>query len=324
MRVAPARLPPPVRAGDRVGVAALSGPVDRERLEAGLEALSALGFEPVPADNLCSRCGLYAGDDDERLSSFHRLAADPSIQAIVFARGGHGLLRLLPHLDWRLLAAQPRAYVGYSDLTPLLNEVVRRLRLVAFHGPMVAADLARGLSAAERESFLGCLAGEIPAAYPLSAWPHRGSAEGPLLGGCLSLLAATQGTPWAPALDGAILFWEEVDEPLYRIDRMLTHLRLSGSLRGLTGMVVGHIDWSRGEHPGLAWQQLTEVELALHPLPIAAGLESGHRAPNLTLPLGLCARLDPESSSLRFARGEAREPGLAASRGRSTKEAHDG
>jgi len=102
-----ARLPPPVLPGDRVGVAALSGPVDPERLEAGLEALAGLGFEPVPAANLGlqSRDGLFAGTDDERLAAFHELAADPEIRAIVFARGGHGILRLLPGIDWDHLAA---------------------------------------------------------------------------------------------------------------------------------------------------------------------------------------------------------------------------
>lgn len=275
-----------------------------ERLERGLEALRRLGFEPVLADNLRQRYGLFAGSDDERLAAFHRLVADPSLGAILFARGGHGVLRLLPRIDWALLAAHPRAYVGYSDLTPFLLEVVRRLGWVSFHGPMVAADLARGQDAAEEESFLACLAGELPAAYPLPTWPRPGVAEGPLLGGCLSLLASTQGTRFAAPLDGAVLFWEEVAEPLYRLDRMLTHLHLSGSLLKLAGMVVGHIEWAHTEkNPGLAWQQLVELTLSAVPGPLAAGLSSGHRAPNLTLPLGLRVRMDPDAGSLVLLEG---------------------
>ncbi|MCB1055506.1 MAG: LD-carboxypeptidase [Acidobacteria bacterium] len=298
------RLPPPVRPGDRVGVAALSGPVQPDRLERGLAALAGLGFEPVPADNLGDRYGLFAGSDEQRLTAFHRLAADPSIKAIVFARGGHGVLRLLPHIDWALLGAHPRAYVGYSDLTPFLLEVVRRLGLVAFHGAMVAADLARGQDADEEQTFLACLAGEPPARYDLPSWPRPGVAEGPLLGGCLSLLVATLGTRFAPPLSGAILLWEEVEEPLYRLDRMLTHLHLSGRLPELAGMVVGHISWTRGEkNPGLAWQQLVELALSSVPGPLAAGLSCGHRAPNLTLPLGVRVRMDPETRSLVLLQG---------------------
>ena len=298
-------LPPPVRPGDRVGVAALSGPVDPERLERGLAALERLGFEPALAANLRSRHGLFAGDDDRRLAAFHELAGDPSVRAIVFARGGHGVLRLLPRIDWRLLARHPRAYVGYSDLTPFLLAVVQRLGLVAFHGPMAAADLARGLDEREERSFLDALAGRIGRSLPLAGWlregPSEGAAEGPLLGGCLSLLTAVQGTPWAPALDGAILFWEDVEEPLYRLDRMLTHLELSGSLRAVRGMVIGHCRPTEPEPESPSepsWRLGLAEALAGHRWPVAWGLESGHRAPNLTLPLGVPACLDPAAAAL--------------------------
>jgi muramoyltetrapeptide carboxypeptidase len=295
----PARLPPPVGPGDRVGIAALSGPVDPERLARGMAALEGLGFVPVPADNLASRHGFLAGDDGERLAAFHRLAADPSLAAILFARGGHGLLRVLPGIDWDLLARRPRAYMGFSDLTPFLLAVVARLGLVAFHGPMVAADLARGLSAVEEESFLGALAGRYPAVQPLGRPLCPGAAAGPLLGGCLSLLAATQGTPFAPDLAGSLLFWEDVGEPPYRIDRMLTHLRLSGSLSKIAGMIVGHISaGGEGEGAPVDWPSLVGEALSGFPWPLAWGQESGHVAPNRTLPLGLGARLTPDAAQL--------------------------
>jgi len=294
-------LPPPVAPPDRIGVAALSGPVDPERLERGLAALEHLGFEPVPAANLGSRAGLFAGSDDERLAAFHGLAGDPSIRAIVFARGGYGVNRLLPRIDWDLLAAHPRAYVGYSDLTPFLLAVVARLGLVAFHGPMVAADLARGLGPVETERFLDALAGRPLAPIPVGAWLRRGTAEGPLLGGCLSLLTSLLGTPWAPDLDGAILFWEDLGEPLYRLDRMLTHLGLSGNLTAIRGMVIGHCrptDAAREDGP--SWPDAV-LDAALGARgPIAAGLPAGHETPNLILPLGAIARLDPEAGGLAF------------------------
>ena len=291
-------LPPPVRPGEAVGVAAISGPVDPQRLERGIAALEGLGLHPVPAENLLSTGGLFAGSDAERLEGFHRLAADPSIRAIFFARGGHGALRILDRIDWDLLARHPRAYIGYSDLTPFLLAVVARLGLVAFHGPMVAADLARGLSAEEEESLMGCLRGDFP--RPLACRPTAGTGvvEGPLLGGCLSMLTATLGTPFSPSLDGSILFWEEVGEPPYRIDRMLTHLRLSDTLASIAGMVIGHITWPPSAEPVESWRLLADDILSAPPWPVATSLLSGHECPNLTLPLGHWARLDLDQRQL--------------------------
>ena len=294
--IPPAHLPPAAGPGDRVGIAALSGPVDPAKLEAGLAALRRLGFEPVLADNVRARQGLFAGSDAERLAAFHKLAADPDLPVIFFARGGHGLLRVLPGIDWDLLRRRPRAYVGYSDLTPFLLEMVRRLGMVAFHGPMVATDLARGLDAEEEASLLGALAGRYPVAQAVQG-SAGGEAEGVLLGGCLSLLVATLGTPFAPDFERALVFWEDLNEPPYRVDRMLTHLRLSGNLASIAGMIVGHLGGYQepGKDPGedpLDWPAFLGSSLAGYSWPLAWGLESGHLAPNLTLPLGWPARLD--------------------------------
>lgn len=297
-----AHLPPPLAPGARVGVAALSGPVDPERLAAGLRAVAGLGFEPVEAANLRSCRDLFAGDDAERLDAFHELAADPDLDAVFFARGGHGVLRVLPEIDWNLLGRRPRAYVGYSDLTPLLLQVVERLGLVAFHGPMVAADLARGLEDGERRSLVDALAGRFP--RTLAVEPGVGPpCEGPLLGGCLSLLNDTLGTPWACDLRGALAFVEETDEPLYRFDRMLTHLRLSDSLAGIRGMVSGHLNGVDGaaeaERHGTPRCRGLLRDLARSVgASYAWGLDAGHSRPNLTLPLGMWARLEPERGRL--------------------------
>lgn len=293
------RLPPAVRPGDRVGVAALSGAVDPERLEAGLAELERLGFEPVLAANLSAGGGLFAGDDDRRLAAFHDLVDAPGLRAVIFARGGHGLLRLLPRIDWRQLARRPMAFVGYSDLTPFLHEVTRRLGLAAFHGPMVAVDLARGLLVDETDSLLGALAGELPAAVPVRCAEGAGDCRGRLMGGCLSMLVATLGTPFAPALDESLLFWEDVDEPLYRLDRMLTQLELSGSLTGVRGMVVGDLqpsDAAPDLQPTLP--EILEQLARANGWCVAYGCPAGHCQPNLTLPLGLPARLDAAAGRL--------------------------
>jgi muramoyltetrapeptide carboxypeptidase len=261
------RLPPALRPGDRVGVAALSGPAEGARIAAGLAAIEALGYEPVPAANLSDRRGLFAGADAARLAAFHALADDPSVRAILFTRGGHGVLRLLPGIDWARLSRVPRAYVGYSDLTPFLLEVVRRLGWVAFHGPMVAADLAAGLSGEDRDALAGALAGEPVTEVGLVGAIGAGAARGPLLGGCLSLLA--------------------------------THLRLSGSLAAVRGVLIGSM--SGTETAALEPARVAELAAELAPgTPVAWGLPIGHGGRNLTLPLGAPAKLDAGALRLRL------------------------
>lgn len=282
-------------------MAALSGPVDPARLAAGLEALRALGFEPVPADNLALRQrGLFAGEDAERLAAFHRLAADPALAAIFFARGGWGAPRLLPLLDWELLARHPRAYVGYSDLTPFLLGLVQRCGLMAFHGPMAAADLARGLAPEETASLLGALGGESEVSYPLAGGSAGPAGEelvaAPLLGGCLSLLASSVGTAFAPDLAGSILFLEDVGEPAYRLDRMLTQLRQAGQLDAIRAIIVGHLTALGGRQLAAGEAESLLAVFREHAealgVPFAWGLAAGHDAPNWTLPLGAAALLD--------------------------------
>ena len=296
------RFPPPVRAGDRVGIAALSGPVDPDRLEAGIDGLADLGFDPVPAANLLARHDLYAGTDEQRLAGLDDLLADETIGAIFFARGGHGALRLLPRLDLERIGRRPRAWIGYSDLTPLLDLLVTRLGWIAFHGPMVAVEIAGGLDASERDALLGALAGEIPAAIRTAGALDDGaerepSATGILRGGCLSMLCAVLGTPWATPFDGSILALEDVGEPTYRLDRMLTHLHLSGSLAGARGGVLGGL---RGvdEPPDGRTPLPARVGAVLPGRPVLYGSDFGHGRPQLTLPLGVVARIDVRRPSL--------------------------
>lgn len=305
---ASATFPPPVVRGDRIGIVALGGPVAAEAVEAGLDAVRTLGLEPVAAANLSARQGLFAGTDDDRLEAFHELAADPSLRAILFARGGHGLLRLLPRLDWEVLAKVPRFYVGYSDVTPFLNLVVERLGWVAVHGPMVAVEWAEGLDSSEVDSIQSILAGGVP--KPQSITGVGGRATGILKGGCLSLLAATLGTEYATDFQDSVLFWEDTNEPLYRLDRKLTQLELAGALEGARGMVVGSADVSDVD------TQETRLEEVLGGLsdrlarPVGWDLCCGHCRPNHSLPLGVRVRLDTEIGILAFEDGLKGPSGL--------------
>ncbi len=297
----PVRRPPPVGPGDRIGIAALSGRIDRSRLDAGVAGIEELGFRTVLARNLRpeARLGgraLFAGSDQERLDAFHDLAADDSVAAIVFARGGYGVSRILEQVDWPLLASRPRALVGYSDLTPLLLALISRTGTMAFHGPM-AVDFARGLLPEERRSFLDTLAGRRPPPWPLEAVSPGLSAGRPatiearLLGGCLTLLAATIGAESPPGFRDSILVLEDIDEPEYRIDRLLTQLRLSGQAAGVRAVIAGHFTNCDARDSLIDFADLLGV-------PLFSGLPVGHQAPNHTLPLGARVRLDLQASTL--------------------------
>jgi len=295
--------PRALRRGDLIGVCAPSSPVEPERLQAGVAALRDLGFEVRVAEGTLLRTGFTAGPAKDRLRDLHALLADDDVRAVVFARGGAGAAALLPGLDLSLLRAHVKPLVGYSDVT-LLHLVLARLEMVAFHGPMVAHELAAGTD--DRKSLLWALTGEGPPfateAGTLDAL-CPGTAEGRVLGGCLSLVAAAAGTPWAfTAEDDTILFLEDLNERPYRIERLLFQLRHSGALDHVRGVVFGDLS-SCAAPPGVGWTLEDVIRGALDGLdvPVAAGLRSGHTQPNVTLPLGVRARLTCDGDGATFA-----------------------
>jgi len=289
--------PRALRAGDLVAVAAPAGPVSADRLDAGVAELRSLGFAVRVADGVLDRAGFTAGTTPRRLEQLHALFADDAVRAIVCARGGAGTIHLLPHLDRELVRTHPKLLVGYSDVTAL-HLALARIGLTSLHGPMVARELAAGEPAYDRASLWHGLTGEGPpwASGPDDLVPVRdGAAEGVLRGGCLSLLAASVGTPWAltTADEPTILFVEDVDEPPYRVDRMLRQLTVSGALDGVVGVVLGSMKGC-GPGPGDEYALEDVVLAALGPLevPVALDLSSGHTtSPNVTLPLGVRAAL---------------------------------
>jgi len=286
--------PPALRRGDLVGVCAPAGAIDADRLDKGVAELESLGYRVKVTPATRGRSRFNSGTRGERLADLRSLLEDPEISAIVAARGGSGSGWLSPHLDPALLRERPRAIVGYSDLT-FLHLVSNRAGVVSFHGPMVAWEFATGNY--DRPSWAALTgeggpyateAGELSVLQP-------GKAEGRLRGGCLSILAAAAGTPWALTTEGedTILFLEDVDEKPFRLDRMLMQLRHSGALEGVRGIVFGDM---KGCSPPLdAGYGLEEVlldALAGLDVPIALGLSSGHTtSPNVNLPLGVRTRL---------------------------------
>ncbi len=284
--------PPALRPGATIGVAAVSGPVDEGKLERGLAHLRAKGYRVREAANLRSRQGFLAGSDAQRAAGYRALLDDPETDAVFFARGGYGSSRVLDRLPASDAGSPPKIHLGSSDLTALFASLRRRAGLVTFYGPMVAVDMADASAGAldwER-----VLAGSPPDAHRFASSDvlASGRVEGPLLGGCLSLLASLCGTADAVSADGAILFWEDVGEEPYRLDRLLTQLERSDTLTGLRGMVIGSVlPGGRNDSPDQISEYLRH-RFRDAPYPVAMNFPSGHcRAPR-TLPLGAPVRLD--------------------------------
>jgi muramoyltetrapeptide carboxypeptidase len=305
---APYRGWPALRPGDRVALFSPSshqgqGPADA--LARARAVLAGWGLRP---DELTpERRHLYlAGTDAERAGEFQRLYLDRRVKALFCTRGGYGSARILPLLDRaRIAAAPPKPVAGFSDVTALFAWLHWAAGVAAVHGPCLAAPGAlagpgagTGVEALRRILFDP----HARLAYPARLM-HRpgaaraGSVTGRLVGGCLSVLATTLGTPWALDTRGAILFLEDTDEAPYRIDRMLTHLRQAGRLDSVRAVVFGHLRRCDSDPPGLLEQALRDV-FRDAPYPVASGLPAGHGEPNLPLLLGRTARLDFEAGPL--------------------------
>jgi muramoyltetrapeptide carboxypeptidase len=287
-----------LRPGDVVGVPAPAGPVEAERLDAGVAELRALGFEVRAANGVLERRGFTAGDGGLRLRQLHELFADPEVRAIVCARGGAGTLHLLPQLDERLLSRCPKPLVGCSDVTAL-HQVLAHLGIPSLHGPMVAGDLAGGEDRYDRASLWSALTGEgDPWTSPPGSLTalRAGAASGVLRGGCLSLLAALAGTRWGldTGREDTLLLVEDVNERPYRVDRMLRQLRLAGSFAGVRGVVFGQMPGcDAGAQDGYTLEDVVREALFGLDVPVAWGLATGHTGGgSVTLPLGARAALE--------------------------------
>lgn len=287
------RKPAPLRRGDVIGVVSPAAAVDAESLDAGVRVLEGAGFRVRLGNATLKKSGYLAGTDRERAADLQAMFADPEVKMILGARGGYGAGRLLPLLDPAVARAHPKIFVGHSDLTFLLNDLVQRAELVTFHGPM-AAGLHKNPEGAAR--LLALLSGD-----PVG-WHQRGEsvvqpgmAEGVLVGGCLSVVVSGLGTPYAVETRGRLLFLEDVNEKPYRIDRMLTHLRQAGALADVAGVIFGEMEGCvASEDERVTVRDVIAAAFADAPYPVAFGLSSGHGRGTLTVPLGIRARLAGE------------------------------
>jgi muramoyltetrapeptide carboxypeptidase len=291
--------PPPLAPGARVALVAPAGPVrDESDIARAVENAERLGWTPVIGEHARARHGYLAGEDRDRLADLNLAAADDSIDGIWCIRGGYGAMRLLDDLDYESWQRRPKALLGYSDVTALHAAIGGKAGIVTYHAPTARAELTPfSLDSLRRAVIDGrdsC--GVAPAARTLC----KGRARGRLAGGNLALLSALAGTPYAPRLGGAILVLEDVNESVYRIDRMLTQLRLSGALRRCAGIVFGGFTDIPPE-PTDETRSLDDVlsetaEMAR--IPCFANAPIGHIRDQWTVPLGAIAELDADERGL--------------------------
>jgi len=290
----PNATPPALAVGARVALLSPAGPLGGEAdLERAEHNARILGWEPRTSPHALAREGYLAGDDASRLADLNAAIRDPRIDAIWCLRGGYGAMRVLDAIDYDALRRAPKAIIGYSDITAVHLAVRARSSVVSFHGPTARAVL----TPFSRQSLL-CATSHacdpFAADAPLT-WLQEGGAAGPLEGGNLALICALLGTPYAPRFDGVILVIEDVNEPLYRIDRMLRQLILSDALARVAGLCFGAFS-ERGDESDAAPRSLDVLfrEAAIHVRgPVVCDVPFGHVADQWTFPLGARAELSP-------------------------------
>jgi muramoyltetrapeptide carboxypeptidase len=288
--------PKRLRSGDRVAVVAPASGFPRDEFDKGIAELQQLGFEPIFEDSVFARGHYVAGEGRARAAAFLNAWRDPAVRAIVAVRGGFGSVHLLPYLDANVLRQDPKAFIGYSDLTSVLTHLTTGCGIVSFHGPMLDRRLGYGAAGYDRDTFLRALSSAEPLgelAPPELEIFKQGDASGVLVGGTVAQLVASLGTPYAfapPA--GHVLFLEDVSERPYRLDRMVTQLRFAGILDLASAIVLG--EFIGCDEPGgepLARGTLADLFKDFNG-PVMFGFPSGHTAgPSLTLPFGVRARV---------------------------------
>ncbi|MBU0995698.1 MAG: LD-carboxypeptidase [Proteobacteria bacterium] len=288
-------IPDSLTTGDTIGIVAPAGSADMDRFGKGIEVLKDMGFQVVVPDDLFSPESYLAAPDYQRADIFNQMIADRAIKALICARGGFGTLRILSLVDFNSIRAHPKIVVGFSDITALIVNIYLKSGVVTYHGPVVTTLADAPMQTIDVLKGALTSGQSYQADFDQLASIQAGQAEGPLIGGNLATLCHLTGTPFMPDYDGHILFLEDIDEPLYKIDRMLTQMELTGSFNHVNGVVLG------------AFENCGDIELIYklfhekfhkHEIPVVGGLEIGHSHANVTIPIGAFAVVDADRGIL--------------------------
>ena len=291
--VKPERLKP----GDVIGIVAPASPFDTNMFDQGIAVLKSMGFNVFIPDDVAVKKGYFAGSDVHRANILNRLFADSSIKAIVCARGGFGSIKILPLLDFEAVKKNPKIFCGFSDITALLSVLSAGSGLVTFHGPVITTLGSAGqrtkdalLAAFTQDTKLEIILETGVALKP-------GTCTGTVSGGNLASLCHLVGTPYAQNFEGHIVLLEEINEAPYRIDRMLTQMKLAGCFDRISGLMLGYFKGCGAMDE--IYKIVDNIFKGIN-IPILAGFEAGHGENNITIPLGLKATLDTYKNVLWF------------------------
>lgn len=296
--------PPQISPGDTVAIVSPAGSVvSSEDIDQAAVSVKELGLKPKLGEHLGKRWGYLGGRDTQRLEDLHNAFKDPEVKAIIPIRGGYGSSRLLPMLDFELIRRHPKVFVGFSDNTSLIVTINQIARMVTFYGPNALYDWTDYT----RQNWQLMLMNSRPAGLlnppPSETSTHEsiveGNVQGELLGGNLSLLVQTLGTEWEIDTRDKIIFFEDVNESPYRIDRMLTHLWLARKLQVAKGFAIGHLTNMRSNGTGLDVREVIRDRFEPLGKPCYVGVTTGHISNILTLPLGISAKLDATNGTLK-------------------------
>jgi muramoyltetrapeptide carboxypeptidase len=296
--------PRALRRGDAVAIVAPASNIQRDLLEYGCEALRAFGYNPVFEESIVERDLYFAGPVERRARELQEMFAREDVKAIVCARGGYGTNYLLDALDVKVVAAHPKIFVGYSDVTTLLTHFLDAGGLVTFHGPMVTKDFANP-DGVDLDSWEAALGGANEWVVETGAGSgvnglRDGVGEGILYGGCLSMLVASLGTPYEIRTEGTILFLEDVAAKPFQVDRMLMQMKLAGKFTDVRGIVFGEmIDCVQAANQDYTLEEVAMRVVGDLGVPVAYGLRSGHvTRGNVTLPLGVRSSLEVQGTKV--------------------------
>ncbi|MFZ3578573.1 S66 peptidase family protein [Virgibacillus sp. DJP39] len=303
-------LPQRLVKGDTIGIIAPAGPVNQFNLKRALPFFEKMGLHVRLGKNIEKVHGYLAGTDEERLNDLHEMIADSAIKAIFFARGGYGTGRIASDIDYDLIKRNPKVLWGYSDITYLHNAIHQVTGLVTFHGPMPASDMGKDdfheLSIKQFEQLFKPTTLVYSEAISSIEVLNQGAATGPVVGGNLSLLASSIGTPFEVDTKNKILLIEDVDEVPYKVDGMLNQLRQAGKLAELTGILVGDFSNAapRNGKPSLSLKEVYRDYFGSLAIPVMSGFKIGHCQPHYAIPLGVNAKMSTNDKIVRF------EPGV--------------
>ncbi|MBU5591693.1 LD-carboxypeptidase [Clostridium sp. MSJ-4] len=290
--------------GDTIAVVAPAGFEDNSLIDEKISIISSLGFNIKRAEHLYNKYGYLAGQDIDRAKDVMDAFLDDSVKAIICFRGGYGSLRILPYLNFEIIRKNPKIFMGFSDITALLNAIYEKSSLITFHGPMINSDM---MNIYNLKSFVNTLMKNsdtfeiINPKTNMMRFYGSESADGILVGGNLSLICSTLGTDYEIDTKDKILFIEDVDEEPYKIDRMLTQLKLCNKLSECKGFIVGDfIDCHSSNSMSFSLEEVLKKDLLSFNKPTVIGISSGHGSTNLILPIGARCKINTNEKKIEI------------------------